>query len=377
MTELDKFIKVCRRYLVISDPTYIHVIFGTIFANRLDSSPVWLYLVAPPSSGKTEMLIPLYGASEIYWTDTLTPNTLISFYGEKKDASLVPRLDGKVLIIKDFTEMLKMRREVLHEILGQLRNAYDGRCSRTTGKGITKSYESKFGVIAAVTDEIDHHRALLSALGERFITYRIPDVSIFEQSKRCLKAMGIESVSEQTKVLTAAAHKVLARDPLPAKISTTAKREIIKVAQVVAKGRTNVHRDRYTREPDIVRSEYPVRLAVELCDLAVGVAMAREKRTVTKDEVRLAQHTAIHSLDLKRIRILTILLNKYPDWVAASEVADPLCLSLETARYHLDDLVILDIADRKTVLGKKARPKYLWQLKQAKMLCRILKIGSE
>lgn len=375
MTALESFIKVCRRYLIISDPTYIHVIFGTIFANRLDSCPVWLYLVAPPSSGKTEMLIPLYGASEIYWTDSLTKNTLISFYGEKKDASLIPKLDGKVLIIKDFTEMLKMRREVLQEILGQLRNAYDGKCSKTSGKGIKKSYESKFGVIAAVTDEIDGHRALLAALGERFITYRIPDVSRHEQARRCLKAMQGDSLDERVKAMTVAAHKVLAIDPKPARISDSSMREIIKIAQIVAQGRTGVRRDRFTREPDIVRAEYPVRLAEELCNLAIGIAMAREKPSVTKEEVLLVQHTAIHCLELKRIRILNILLEKYPDWVETTDISEALCSSPETARYHLDDLVLLDLAHRRNVLGKKGRMKHQWQLKQAIMLRRILKIG--
>jgi len=374
MTSLETFIRVCRRYLIISDPTYIHIIFGTIFANRLDSCPVWLYLVAPPSSGKTEMLIPLYGASEIHWTDSLTKNTLISFYGEKKDASLIPKLDGKVLIIKDFTEMLKMRREVLQEILGQLRNAYDGKCSKTSGKGVTKSYNSKFGVIAAVTDEIDSHRTLLAALGERFITYRIPDVSRHEQAKRCLKAMQGHSLEERVRTLTTAAHKVLARRPKPARISESSMKEIIKIAQVVALGRTGVRRDRYTREPDIVRPEYAVRLAKQLGNLAVGIAMAREKPSVTKEEVRLVQHTAIHSLELKRIRILNILLKKYPDWVETTDISEPLCSSHETAHYHLDDLVLLDLAHRRNVIGKKGRPKHQWQLKQAIMLQRILEI---
>lgn len=375
MTELDRFKMVCSKYLVIGDTTYIDIIFGCVFANRLDSSPVWLYLVAPPSSGKTEMLIPLYGSPEIYWTDTLTQNTLISFYGEKKDASLIPKLNGKVLIIKDFTEMLKMRRETLHEILGQLRNAYDGQCSKASGKGITKSYKSKFGVIAAVTDEIDSHRSLLSALGERFITYRIPDVTQYEQSKRCLRAMQINSVVEQSRVMSEAAQKVLANKPSPAEMSTSSMREIIKVAQVVARGRTGVHRDRKTREPDIVRPEYAVRLSKQLGDLAIGIAMAREKTSVGEEEVLLVQHVAIHSLELKRIRILNILLSEDSLWVDASDIAKALYSSSQTAHEHLDDLVLLDLAKRRTILGKKGTLKHQWQLKQAQMLRRILKIS--
>lgn len=376
MTELDRFKKVCHRYLVIDDTTYIDIIFGTIFANRLDSSPVWLYLVDRPSSGKTELLMPLYKAPEIYWTDTLTTNTLISFYGSKKDASLAPRLNNKVLIIKDFTGMLKMRRETLHEILGQLRNLYDGRISKTSGKGFTKSYDVKCGIIAAVTDEIDTHRSLLSSLGERFLTYRIPDVSTYEENKRCLKAMKLFSVQEQAKAMTAAAHSVLSQDPPLAEISDGAMREIIKIGQIAARGRTGVRRDRYTREPDIVRPEYAVRLCKQLGDLAVGVAMAREKTRVGKEEVLLVQHAAIHSLDLKRKRILDIMLKSDSSWIGSSDIAEPLCLSSETARYHLDDLVLLDLAKRRTILGKKGINIYQWKLQQAHILQRIFKISS-
>lgn len=377
MTELERFKKVCHKYLVINDTTYIDVIFGCIMANRLDSKPVWLYLVSPPSSGKTEMLVPLYGSPEIYWTDTLTPNTLISFYGDKKDLSLIPRLDGKVLIIKDFTEMLKMRRETLHEILGQLRNAYDGRCARTTGKGETKTYVSKFGIIAAVTDEIDNHRTLLSALGERFLTYRIPDATQYEQAKRCLKAMTVASVEGQEAAMTEAAHRILAKEPEVAQLTTASMHEIIKVAQIVARGRTGVRRDRYTREPEIVRPEYAVRLSKQLGDLAIGIAMAREKTSVGRDEIQLVQHVAIHSLELKRIHILKILLNNHPAWTETSDIAETLCLSNDTSRYHLDDLVLLDLAERRTIVSTKGRDKGQWKLKQGQMLRRILKIETE
>ena len=374
MNELDRFKQTCHQFLVIDDTTYIDIVFGAIFANRLDSTPVWLYLVDRPSSGKTEILTPLYQSPEIYWTDTLTTNTLISFYKGKTDPARAPKLNNKVLVIKDFTGMLTMRRESLHEILGQLRNLYDGRISKTSGTGVTKTYDVKCGIIAAVTDEIDSHRALLTALGERFLTYRISNITPYEESKRCMKAMKVVSVAKQAKAMTSAAHQVLSQSPPPASISDASLREIVKIGQIAARGRTSVHRDRYTREPDIVRPEYAVRLCKQLSDLAIGIAMARDKRSVTKEEVLLVQHAAIHSLDLKRKAILDIMIHNPSSWIGSSDIATPLCLTNETARYHLDDLTLLDLAQRRTIIGKKGVNVFQWKLKQVSILQRIFRI---
>ncbi len=102
MTRLQKFKNAAHKYLVMSDDDYIDVVFGAAVANKLDSAPVWLYLVGAPSSGKTEILRCLTGDS-IYQLDKLTRKTLVSGYEEpgrnKRENSLLPLLDGKVMII--------------------------------------------------------------------------------------------------------------------------------------------------------------------------------------------------------------------------------------------------------------------------------------
>jgi len=123
--------------------------------------------------------------------------------------------------------------------------------------------------------------------------------------------MKLSSLEEKEREMTTAAHRVLSQKPEPAILNDSRMRDIVRVAQVVARGRTGVRRDRYTREPDIVRPEYAVRLSKQLADLVIGIAMAREKTTVGKEEIRLVQQTAIHSLELKRIFILNILLSEH------------------------------------------------------------------
>ena len=164
---IEHYKDVCHRHMVIENDEYIDVIFGTIFANRLNSKPVWLYLVAPPGGGKTEILQSLDGPGrEIYSLSQLTPQTLISGQireKRKSDPSLIPKLDGKVLVIKDFTAILDSKWENVNTITGQLRDAYDGSCKKVFGTGKDDLYESKFGIIAAVTPAIDKHILLLFA----------------------------------------------------------------------------------------------------------------------------------------------------------------------------------------------------------------------
>ena len=41
-------------YLQLDDPWVVDVALATVVANTLDGDPLWLLLVSPPSSGKTE-----------------------------------------------------------------------------------------------------------------------------------------------------------------------------------------------------------------------------------------------------------------------------------------------------------------------------------
>ena len=90
------------------------------------------------------------------------------------DHSLLPKLDGKVLVIKDFTALLNMPREARQQILGDLRDAYDGNAAKAFGTHVeTRRYTSKFGIMAAVTGAIDKHAAVMQQLGERFLKLRL------------------------------------------------------------------------------------------------------------------------------------------------------------------------------------------------------------
>src|SRR5262249_8580149 len=71
---LDTF----KRWLLLPDMSPVLAVLGAVAANLLPGDPVWLGLVAPPSSAKTEILNSLTSLPNIVQAATLTPAGLLS-----------------------------------------------------------------------------------------------------------------------------------------------------------------------------------------------------------------------------------------------------------------------------------------------------------
>ena len=122
----------------------IDIAMAVIIAKRLPLSPLWAFLIASPSMGKTETIDACHSVDDTYMLSSLTPQTLASgwdredewvkenlkgvkgFKNVKEDASLLWKLTDKTVLMKDFTSVLTMHRDKRSEIFGQLREIYDG-----------------------------------------------------------------------------------------------------------------------------------------------------------------------------------------------------------------------------------------------------------
>src|SRR5690349_7662685 len=60
------------------DMIAVRIVYSAIAAHYLPGAPVWIFDVAPPSSGKTEKLMPLKPAVGAHIILTVTPQTFIS-----------------------------------------------------------------------------------------------------------------------------------------------------------------------------------------------------------------------------------------------------------------------------------------------------------
>lgn len=230
MTTMEKLIAHIEDCFYKPDLQAARIIYGTAFAHYIpDTNPIWMFVVGPPSSGKTAITITalqglqgmfgegnLWGARDggggggdvmtapqalkknrhhkpneaVEVLSTINPNTFLSHQiGGKKgsdDPGLLEQINegaavlekggrrkivsGNLLcLIPDFTVMASMRREVRGEIMGQLRRIYDGQFEKKIGTRQTKIWNGKMSMLAATTPVIDKYTSIDTALGERFI----------------------------------------------------------------------------------------------------------------------------------------------------------------------------------------------------------------
>jgi hypothetical protein len=341
----------------------LDVVLGAVVANRFSGDPVWLFIIAPPGGSKTETLRSLSEWREVYMLSSLTPSTLISGFVTQggEDPSLLPLLNGKVLVIKDFTAILDMRREARQEILGDLRDAYDGQMSKAYGSGAgTRSYKSKFGLIAAVTPAVDRYSSVTQDLGERFLKFRLTEAGARARVKKALANSGQEG-GMRVELSQAAEGALLTcdvQDERAIAIGEAVLDNLIDLADLLAVLRSNVSRDGYTGVIDYVPvPEIGTRLVKQFAKLARGIAAIRGKTEVGEDEYRLIRRIARDTLPSKRAFVVQTVYRLYHEgFLPTSRMGEELDMPTETTRIALEDLWMLKIVDR-----QGERP-HLWRM---------------
>jgi hypothetical protein len=176
-----------QKWFYKPDLQAIRIVLGAIQAHYLKiGDPAWLFIVAPPGSGKTAMsIMGTANLPQMHMLSDITENTFLSGFHGHQQPGLLEKLgpvqqagntyttqgDG-IFSMKDFTTVLSMRREKRAAILAQLREIHDGQYTKHFGTGVTKVWRGRVAVIAAVTPALDRHYAIFNSLGERFLQVR-------------------------------------------------------------------------------------------------------------------------------------------------------------------------------------------------------------
>ena len=278
---IDELIERFRRWLYLPDPAPLIMTLAAYVANRLPGDPVWLLLVGPPSSGKTELLNAFSGLDDAFSVSTFTEAGLLSgSSGRRANATggLLAELKSfGVIVCKDFGSVLSGSSEARAVILAALRGIYDGSwCRRLgTGGGLTLAWSGKAGLLAGVTETIDRHTATIGALGERFLFYRMPalnDEGRLEQGRRAAANTGQQVTMR--KELAAAVTDFLAglsipqtAQPIPGAMTEN----LVRLADLATRCRSPVERDSRDREVELVPQPEAVgRLQAVLVQLMRG-----------------------------------------------------------------------------------------------------------
>ncbi len=362
VTAIDRATDTFTRWLHFDDPQVardqILVVAGAYVANRLDGDPVWLLVVGPPSSGKTETIGALTGAEDMFPTSTLTEAALLSGVRAKEHASSAKggllREMGSfgILALKDFTSILAMRRDQRPEVLGALREIYDGSWTRRVGTdgGKELTWQGKVGLLAGCTPIIDTHHAVIAAMGDRFLMYRIPEGDPDAQASRALDNVGRQA--EMRNELGHAMHELVRKWQVDPDRDPATDNAIKAGAALAAQGRTAIVRDGYTREIELIpQPEGTGRLTTALGQLAAGL---RAIGADSDDTARIIGRVALDCIPEPRRTVLTRLAGcAGPQTIEA--VAQLVGYPPQTVRRTLEDLAAVSLVHR-TAAPAKNRP---------------------
>lgn len=159
---------------------------------RIPGPMLWSHLVGASSSGKTQ-IASIVGAAH---DRCFTVSELTSLYSGStvggKDNSIVPRIQGRMLIVKDLTPLLQSRPEVQNAVFGQLRDIYDGKGEKFFNNGEFRQYGGvRFSCLTCTTSAV---RAFSrSDMGERFLAFQLD--SYWNDEGRLIK-LAIDTDSE-------------------------------------------------------------------------------------------------------------------------------------------------------------------------------------
>jgi hypothetical protein len=336
-------------WLHLPDPGVVLATLGTLAANRLDGDAVWLLIVGPPSGGKSEVIGSAASLDFTYSASTITEAALLSATPKKEKAKEARggllREVGEfgVIAVKDFGSILSMNRDARHATLMALREIYDGSWTRRVGSegGRELTWRGKVGLIAACTPTIDRHHAVMGAMGERFVLYRLV-AEDDEQAVRALTYAGREA--EMRAELREAVRDLIAGAlAKPRELDDAERARLIALAMLAVRGRSAVERDGYSREIELVpEPEGPARLVKILDRLLAGLDALGVEREVAWYVVTKA---ALDCIPAIRCRLIDMLAcGSEPTTTKA--LAEGLGYPTNTIRRAVEDLTVHGLAKR-------------------------------
>ena len=311
------------KWLEWSETAALRLAFACCAAHHLGSDPLWLLILAPSGSGKTEMLRAFTGLPFTRDVSSLTPKTLWSGHQSGK-GSLVLKLDGKLVLIKELGTILSESDRDARKILGKLREVHDGYFTGDYGTGDEIVWRGRVGLLATGVEAVEDHLHLGSQLGERFVSFRPKLADALATAERSAGNTRLETKMRAELMDAVTQHWALlvSRLTSPAELTPADTSRISRLSTWVAHVRSALPRD-HTHEPTMaLRPELPGRLARTLSALAIALATIRGRGRLVRDDYALVRRVAIDSAPPGKIEIARQLIReKHPlnAWTLAEE----------------------------------------------------------
>jgi predicted transcriptional regulator len=264
---------------------------------RLDGDPPWLLIVSGSGNAKTETVMALTGAGAIVTSTIDSPGALLSATSRQERASdatggLLRKIgDRGLLVIKDFTSILSMDRNMRSKVLAGLREVADGYWERNVGVdgGRSLTWRGRVVLIGAVTTAYDSAHGVITAMGDRFMLLRVDSTIGRKASGRQALRNVSHELTMRSELAAAAAGVIAGVRPGLAVLDGGSFDALLDLADLVTLARTAVERD---YKGDVIgahQPEMPTRFAKMLAQVVRGgLAIGMEREYLTKLATRIA-----------------------------------------------------------------------------------------
>ena len=358
--DIEEVYKVFGKWLYIKDFGGVEISLATVISNEMESDPLWMFLVSSPGGSKTELLQSCNRCPNVYVMSSLTSHSLISgaHFQNGKDPSLLPELDQKTLVIKDFTPILSKKETERDEIFGILRDAYDGSTTKVFGNGQRRTYNCHFSIIAGVTPKIYEIATIHQSFGERFLKYSLGDNIHhnyeIEMMNRAADNVGSETVMRKELsdiIYEFMLHQIWLTKQYTPKLPDSIKSKLINLARFGSRMRGTVSRDKY--RSDIMTSkpaaEYGTRLIKQLVKLMKALCYVNHRKIIEEHDYKMARKVMIDTIPQRIEDILRCLYRNCStinDTMKTKEVAHITKYTISTVSHVLADLDILGVVTK-------------------------------
>tara|TARA_R100001086_G_scaffold248981_2_gene187294 strand:+ start:23807 stop:25852 length:2046 start_codon:yes stop_codon:yes gene_type:complete len=350
------------------------VTLATVVSNKIPGDPLWIYVVGPPGCGKSMILQSFMNSLNCVFRSKLTATSFISGMKQEdgSDPSLLAQLNGKSLLIKDFTAVKSMPIVVQEHLYGILRDAYDGNVLVEYGNGVKRNYpDVHFSIVAGITDIV--HGDNRAALGERFLKVEmIPSDKEYDQEAQIRASIAnvVNNVKAEANLKDCMeaflyhVEETFDLEKLPTVPNWVIDR-VVSLCQIVGLLRSTVLRERNEDVSYRPRPEIGTRLANQLIKLGRACAYVSGKDAIDKDIYAIMEKVAFSTAHGWHSEIVREMIH-HNRGITVEKLAETLQISVSSVQRRLSDLQELKIVvSEKKSQQRRGRPTNAWRLTDA------------
>lgn len=321
-----------KKYLYIEDTDRIDLVLAVAQSNKLKGIPLWVILVGASGDMKSVQLNSIRG-EDVVVMHNLTSKTLVNGYKNKEEhPDLAPELDGKIIIIPDMAQILKLPPTEKGELWGQLRDLYDGFAGKFSGQGSTARYEDlKVTLLAGSTPSIDGQILVHQDLGTRELIYRTKGNKNKELvMQKCFEnEEWEEKINQELKEITQ--QFLNSQNMIREKIDDNILKKIQQISIYITYMRCSAEFDNYTNElRNYCYPEEPTRIAKQLKRLYVCLKSLDENYSDEK-ALKILCDVAKSSAFPVRVKLYEFLKEKKGEY-STSQLSEFLKIGKSTAK---------------------------------------------